>query len=569
MERVFLENRKIWRLMLLQITFRPLLHPGAAGSWGLRSQHQHQVRLQLPGLPRCIFKLNHEGERVMIPDLTPPRPVLDVTGTSSRAELGHRGTRKAHQTPDEKEAKAESVAEVCQDDGVSWDQDYCKRMNPGLLTRLLRKAVPVLEQVDWRVAEVEDQKCHSILPVSQASTNQHGTHQAALISLAADYTGGIALATLIRGVPVIGVHPCRGGSAASLWLASMKVKYLNPSTGDLHGKCAVPDDVTTKVRRRFADGKRVLLSLQVKFTDDSGKPIADAEMRYFMQARTIPGHGVPAKTLKEDVGQKLKASARLVAGLRAKMNDSYATYDSRYDELAAGPHGAVLAERLTEVLPQLQQVVAARTLHIDRFLADAEEIQQVVLLGVGLDMRPFRIAQHGRAVTTFELDLPVMLEERRIVVSNLSSGANAKRFMLGTDFRQAQISQVLNQCRAFDSKRPTLVIFEGCSMYLSKYENMQLMLSVRKSLKNPRSAVWADMVSEAVVEDANGIPEISEFLTRMEQLGESFIFGCDDPASFLQACGFGAASVLTAREYLSSTDPSLDTYQFVVSRVAA
>ena len=119
MERVFLENRKIWRLMLLQITFRPLLHPGAADSWGLRSQHQHKVRLRLSGLPRCIFKLNHEGERVMIPDLTPSRPVLDVTGTSSRAELGHRGTRKSHQTPNEKEAKAESVAEVCQDDDVS------------------------------------------------------------------------------------------------------------------------------------------------------------------------------------------------------------------------------------------------------------------------------------------------------------------------------------------------------------------------------------------------------------------------------------------------------------------
>ena len=89
---------------------------------------------------------------------------------------------------------------------VAWEEDYRKRMNPGLVTQLLHDSVPVLKTVDWRVEEVSDGGCHTVLPPRFSSINQHGTHQAALISLSADYTGGIALATLIRGVPVIGVH---------------------------------------------------------------------------------------------------------------------------------------------------------------------------------------------------------------------------------------------------------------------------------------------------------------------------------------------------------------------------
>ena len=111
---------------------------------------------------------------------------------------------------------------------VSWEEDYRTRCNPELMTKLLRQAVPVLEATQWAITKVEHGVCESVLPLNHATTNQHGTHQAALISLSADYTGGMALTTLLRGVPLAGIHSCKAEDSASLWLISMDVKYLKP-----------------------------------------------------------------------------------------------------------------------------------------------------------------------------------------------------------------------------------------------------------------------------------------------------------------------------------------------------
>ena len=92
---------------------------------------------------------------------------------------------------------------------ITWAQDYDTRVNPTLMTRLLHEAIPVLQWTGWRVTEVQEGCCITELPLNHATTNQHGTHQAALLSLSADYTGGLALATLLRGVPFAGVHPAR------------------------------------------------------------------------------------------------------------------------------------------------------------------------------------------------------------------------------------------------------------------------------------------------------------------------------------------------------------------------
>ena len=122
---------------------------------------------------------------------------------------------------------------------ITWGQDYKSRMNPELLTFLLRSSVPVLESSDWMVTKVQEGYSETLLPLNKATTNQHGTHQAALVSLSADYTGGIALASLLRGVPIAGIHPCRDDVSAALWLAGMNVRYKSPSTGHLTAICEI------------------------------------------------------------------------------------------------------------------------------------------------------------------------------------------------------------------------------------------------------------------------------------------------------------------------------------------
>ena len=137
---------------------------------------------------------------------------------------------------------------------ISWEQDYDSRVNPQLMTTLLRTAIPVLDHSGWYIEEVEEGFCQSVLPLNCPTTNQHGTHQAALISLSADYTGGLALATLLRGVPLAGIHRCQEDESASLWLAAMNVKYRNPSSGHLTGVCRISDEQADRICSRYFSG---------------------------------------------------------------------------------------------------------------------------------------------------------------------------------------------------------------------------------------------------------------------------------------------------------------------------
>lgn len=446
---------------------------------------------------------------------------------------------------------------------MSWQEDYDNRVNPLLMTKLLHNAIPVLRAVNWHVTKVREGHCTSELPLCRASTNQHGTHQAALISLSADYTGGLALATLLRGIPLAGVHRCEESSSASLWLASMEVKYRNPSTGHLAATCTVPDNVAQTVRQRYFAGKRVLVSLPVVFKSND-EIVAEAEMKYFAQP------SVQLRPTKENpkisplFKHKLKASARMIAGVRATSDGRVARVDLAHERHAAGPHGQLLADRLNGVLPQLKQMVMARTRHIDETLATIDGLRQVVILGVGLDMRPFRLFQTLNKPKFFELDLPEMLEERSRVISGMRNRSVVTRRMVATDFKRDKVADLLLQHPDFDPRVPTGVIYEGCSMYFDREENQEVLHSVSRIMQHPASRLWSDWVTQSVVDGSTQNDQIATFLDGMEELGERFVFGCDSPDTFLRFA-FQKTSTTSVSEYLGSDDPTFGTYQFAVS----
>ncbi|KLU01904.1 hypothetical protein RISK_006088 [Rhodopirellula islandica] len=446
---------------------------------------------------------------------------------------------------------------------VSWEEDYAQRVNPQLMTELLHNAIPVLKAVQWKVTSVGEGSCESVLPLTKASTNQHGTHQAALISLSADYTGGLALTTLLRGVPLAGIHRCTDEESASLWLAAMDVKYRNPSTGHLTATCDIPANIARTVQQRYFGGKRILVTLPVVFTSN-GELVAEAEMRYFAQPSI---QLKPTKTnprISPIFKQKLKASARMIAGLRASSESKNIRVDQSHERQAAGPHGELLANRLNGVLPQLKDMVLARTRHIDETLRSVDGLEQVIILGVGLDMRPFRLSKELGDPTFFELDLPEMLEERNRVTSEMKSDGDIKRHCMAADFKVDQISELLSKNAEFDPTRPTAVVFEGCSMYFTKDENQQILRDIATLLQHPGSLVWCDLVRENVVEGTVPSPDIKKFTDGMEELGERFIFGSNSPTDFFLTCGLPQTKSTTVGEFLRSDDPVLATYQFAV-----
>lgn len=449
---------------------------------------------------------------------------------------------------------------------VSWQYHYENFINPELATRLLRKSVPVLEEIQWEVKEVSEGHAVTYLPLSEASTNQHGTHQAALISLSADYTGGIALASLLRGVPFAGINPCNGDESASLWLADMSVRYRHPSTGHLTGSCTVPKQLVSKIVNRYFTGKKVLVRLPMEFYSND-ELIAEAELSYFVQpSRQLkPTKQNPA--ISPIYETKLKASARMIAGVRAqRSNNKLLRFDNPHAEVAAGAHGKLLAQKLSEALPQLTDMVHARTKHGDQAFLEINDLQQVVLIGAGLDMRPYRLHGKHESLRWFELDLPVMLEERQKAAEQLGRNGHVNRHAVPADFNVDDLSQLLLDHPNFDPKLPTLIIYEGCSMYFEQEANERTLRQLSKLMQHPDSRLWCDIVSGSAIEKSADNSQVQAFLDGMEELGEKFIFGHDAPEDFLRQCGFATSKVTSVAEFIHSDDPVHELYKFVVAR---
>lgn len=448
----------------------------------------------------------------------------------------------------------------------TWEEDYRDRVNPALMTGLLRTSIPVLAHSDWSITEVKEGFCQSVLPLNAPTTNQHGTHQAALISLSADYTGGLALATLLRGVPLAGVHKCSEDESASLWLASMNVKYKAPSSGHLVGTCQVDPKKAEMISTRYQRGDRVLVALDVEF-HSNGELVAVAEMKYFAQP-TIQLTPAPGSATRSTLfGHKLKASARMIAGVRSRMSlNPRLTIQCPYASHSAGPHGQLLANRLEAALPQLPEMVLARTQHCDETLDAMSNVKQVVMLGAGLDMRPLRHAHRDPEMMWFEIDLPEMIAERYRVASDIADRFEDQRVLLEADFRCDSLKDVLHKSPKFDPSLPTLFIYEGCSMYFSNEENRGLLRQVRELMVHPDSVLWADIVSQEVVTGRTNDQSVLSFLKGMEELGETFVFGLDDPSDWLNQVGFSKVTVESCRDYLKEPNLVFDTYTFCVAR---
>ena len=210
-------------------------------------------------------------------------------------------------------------------------------------------------------------------------------------------------------------------------------------------------------------------------------------------------------------------------------------------------------------------MVLARTQHCDEALNAMQNVKQVVMLGAGLDLRPLRHAHRDPEMMWFEIDLPEMIAERRRVVSDLPTQYQDQRVQLEADFRCDELKDVLGKSDRFDPSLPTFFIYEGCSMYFSNEENRGLLKQVHELMQHSDSMLWTDIVSQEVVTGRTNDQSILSFLKGMEELGETFVFGLDDPEDWLKQMGFNNVSSRSCREYLQENDLVFDTYTFCVA----
>jgi len=452
---------------------------------------------------------------------------------------------------------------------MTWQEAQRNHYSCDYLTSILREHVPVLEFVQWKVDAIEQGMAHTVLPLIATSTNQHCTHQAALLFLAADYTGGIALASLLHDWPVVGVHPVTTSEKSmALWLVKGEVKYLRPSVGRLDVVARVETDHYERIRRRFLQGRPVLEPIVVRFSNQ-GVDVAEATMTYYArQSDKLRSDGVSPEKVNVLYRHKLISSAELIAGVRARENGGL--FDDPFAARIAGEHGRALADRFCERSPQLGGMVAARTRHLDDSMTDfiRRGGRNIVIVGAGYDMRPFRLPLPPGA-NVYELDFPTVLadRQRRLDELGVHDPEGVRRIAVPIDLRATTVSEALRD--ALDPAEPVFVAWEGMSMYFPEPDVRAILGGMAPILGHPQSRLWADFVNAQAIVNPGIFPEVEAFMHGMRLLGEPFVFGSDALDAFMESNGFTCLEIAPSSLYQTGTiDPVYSIYGFCVATAA-
>ena len=234
---------------------------------------------------------------------------------------------------------------------------------------------------------------------------------------------------------------------------------------------------------------------------------------------------------------EIGATAFVIASIRALedkrpeplFSDPYAAWFS--NERARGA-----ARQLDVAFPPSTTMVRFRTRYFNRFVERgiAEGARQVVLLGGGFDMRGHRYG--GPDVAFFEVDQKAVLEFKRVV---LERGGLAQPSSLLTNYLEADVPGGLAEF-GFDPHAPTLIMWEGNTMYLPPESIMPFLNRLADAMSSFRMAF--DYFALDLQNRESADPEDRRRLEGMERaMGASFPTGFPDLTVFEEQAPFRVA----------------------------
>lgn len=191
-------------------------------------------------------------------------------------------------------------------------------------------------------------------------------------------------------------------------------------------------------------------------------------------------------------------------------------------------------QQMDAITPGIYGVQISRTRFIDDAVQDAlsRGIGQVVILGAGLDTRPYRLAGMER-VKVFEVDLPSVQEEKKKKLQRRFGHLPEHVTFLLIDF-DTQSLQAVFTGTAFDPASPAVFVWEGVTQYLSEEAVRQTLAFVGTSA--PRSILVFTYVLKSLIERRSGIPGADKMMDRVAKQGSPWLFGLEPEslASFLE-----------------------------------
>jgi methyltransferase (TIGR00027 family) len=190
--------------------------------------------------------------------------------------------------------------------------------------------------------------------------------------------------------------------------------------------------------------------------------------------------------------------------------------------------------------PGVVGFIVARDHYIDDVLQDflKDGLQQLVILGAGLDSRAYRFDGLKDRVKVFEVDHPATQADKLARVQTIFGMVPAHVAYVPVDFNTQTLQQRLPGS-GYDPNLKTLFIWQGVTMYLTA-EAVDDTLRFVVQHSAPGSAIVFDYIYRLVLDEVQKHGEVSNMRRYRFMTGEGLIFGIEEGTveAFLKERGF-------------------------------
>ena len=211
--------------------------------------------------------------------------------------------------------------------------------------------------------------------------------------------------------------------------------------------------------------------------------------------------------------------------------------------------GSTMEASLDRQIPGVVGGILGRTCFIDEVLREAlaEGFEQVVILGAGLDSRPYRIAGVDKS-HVFELDQPATQQYKRTRLQNALDVLPSHVTFVPIDFEHQELANTLTTA-GFREDVKTVFIWEGVTQYLTA-EAVDATLRSVSDIAADGSRLVFTFVHGGVLDGSVQLGG-ADMLERFSERGEPWVFGLH-PAR--------VESYLTARHFRQVERADHETY---------
>ena len=194
---------------------------------------------------------------------------------------------------------------------------------------------------------------------------------------------------------------------------------------------------------------------------------------------------------------------------------------------------AYTVKQTDAIMPGIYGAQVCRTRAIDETVEQAlsQGIGQVVILGAGLDTRPYRLAGIERA-RVFEVDLPSVQESKKKRLRKHFGRLPDQVIFVPIDFDQENLETALAGT-TFDRSSPAVFVWEGVTQYLTEEAVRRTLAFVGTSA--PGSILVFTYVLKSIIERRSDLPGATKLMETVAKRGGAWLFGLEpsEVASYL------------------------------------